>query len=187
MADFHISFYKTLKSEGVYSNNINDKGGETYCGIARNIHPHWEGWPIIDELKSNGFSIFLHQDKLAKSVEEFYKKEYWGLIRGNDLPQDLADELFDTAVNEGPGIAIMFLQQGLNALNRNGKLYQDIVEDGGFGDITLNALNTYLLKDKLNILLKILNVLQGFRYLSILKHNPSQEDFIRGWFERVKS
>ena len=47
MAQFKIAFQKTLLHEGNYSNDPSDLGGETYKGIARNIHSSWSGWRII--------------------------------------------------------------------------------------------------------------------------------------------
>ena len=42
---------KTLETEGGYVNDPSDSGGETYCGIARNSNPKWEGWKIVDAHK----------------------------------------------------------------------------------------------------------------------------------------
>ena len=38
-----------FKAEGFYSNDIDDSGGETLYGIARNKNPKWLGWKIVDE------------------------------------------------------------------------------------------------------------------------------------------
>jgi hypothetical protein len=35
------------------------------------------------------------------------------------------------------------------------------------------------------VLLKIMNVLQGMHYLNFIKQSPIQERFARGWFSRV--
>ncbi len=45
---------KTLKHEGGYANNPNDKGGETYRGIGRKANPNWKGWGFIDQVKRTG-------------------------------------------------------------------------------------------------------------------------------------
>ena len=45
------------KIEKLYSNNPQDAGGETVWGIARNKHPEWGGWPIVDQLKNQGILI----------------------------------------------------------------------------------------------------------------------------------
>ena len=42
---------KTLKYEGGYVNDKDDRGGETYRGVSRRYHPNWSGWKIVDEYK----------------------------------------------------------------------------------------------------------------------------------------
>ena len=40
MAEFETAYYLTNKIEGGYANDQDDKGGETYRGIARNFVVH---------------------------------------------------------------------------------------------------------------------------------------------------
>lgn len=186
---FEQEMGKLLQKEGKYSNNQTDRGKETYKGISRVMHPSWDGWAIIDELKKEGkaFPSNLEPHTVLQSlVLEFYKKEFWDKVRGDDIPEALASEMFDTAVNQGEGTAIKYLQSALNALNRNASLYMDMPVDGGFGPATMACLTAYLKTDKLELLLKVMNVLQGSTYLSIMKSDPEQETFARGWFSRVE-
>ena len=44
MANFKIAHEKTAANEGGYANNHADVGKETYRGIARKLHPKWQGW-----------------------------------------------------------------------------------------------------------------------------------------------
>ena len=168
--------------EGAYSNDPDDVGGETYCGISRVYNPAWPGWDYIDEMKigQTGFDKVV----LEPLVRTFYKERYWNPFMGDRLQQDIANEMFDTAVNMGIGRAIKFLQQGLNALNRNATLYPDLVEDGDFGGRTLSAYETLPKKD-LPVLNKIMNVLQGMHYIEYMRKSPTQEKYARGWFNRV--
>jgi len=120
-------------------------------------------------------------------VADFYRRTFWDPLQGDALPeQSLAAELFDTAVNMGLTRATEFLQRALNVLNRNGKLYADLVVDGDLGPRTLAAVRAYLKTDKVELLLKILNVLQGARYIQLMDQSPGQEAFARGWFRRVE-
>jgi lysozyme family protein len=188
MADFKNAFQKTMGHEGNYVHDPDDPGGETYKGIARRFNPGWKGWSTIDALKdSNGFPGNLNSDpELQAEVETFYKQHYWDKFWGDDIPdQGLSNELFDTGVNMGVNRAVEFLQQGLNALNRNEKNYLDIVVDGGFGPKTLEALASYLSKDQPGYLFKIMNILQGMHYLNRMKQSPTQEKYARGWLNRV--
>lgn len=54
--NFLKSYDILIKHEGGYVNDPDDKGGETYKGIARKFNPDWKGWKIID--KSSNFFTF---------------------------------------------------------------------------------------------------------------------------------
>jgi lysozyme family protein len=96
--------------------------------------------------------------------------------------QNIANELFDTSVNMGQVIAATFLQRALNVSNRQQKDYPDLVVDGKIGPKTISATNTH---PRIGQLFKLLNTLQGARYISICESNPSQEKYLTGWMERV--
>jgi len=188
MALFPEASRITLHNEGGYSNDPADVGGETYKGVSRKYHPDWDGWAIIDTAKlGNGFPGNLVYDiALDANVRAFYKANYWNRFLGDQLmSQQIANELFDTAVNMGVGRAVTFLQEGLNLLNRNQLNYPDIVEDGKFGQATMNALNSYSYMDDESHLLKIMNILQGMHYITYMKKSATQEKFARGWLKRV--
>lgn len=101
MADFDKALAYVLKWEGVYSYDPDDPGGETYCGISRKNWPDWIGWEVIDKAKKIApINDILPQ--LAESVGDFYRKQFWNPVKGDDTPdQDVATYLFDTAVNLG--------------------------------------------------------------------------------------
>ena len=194
MAQFKPAFDKTLIAEGRWSDQIDDPGGETMNGVSRVFFPSWSGWAFVDSIKVDGAPQFdkltpAQKTSLDTAVEEFYRKNFWNRIQGDRIPdslQAIAEELFDTAVNMGVNVSIIFLQEALNALNRNWELYQDIIVDGIMGGGTLNALKVFdNNKREMAFLLKITNILQGHRYLAITQKNPIQKKFIRGWIERV--
>lgn len=189
MADFDAAFKKTMKHEGGYVDDPSDAGGETYKGVSRKYHPTWSGWKIIDEAKSqNDFPNNLKsKSSLTRHIKIFYKQHYWDRLLGDQIPdQDIALELFDTAVNMGVGRAGKFLQQALNFLNRNEKLFPDLVDDGHIGTKTLNALEVCLAKDSSEPIFKIINILQGQHYLEYMRASAIQEKFCRGWLHRVE-
>jgi len=188
MANFKEAYDKTMGHEGGYVNDPDDVGGETYKGISRRYHPGWEGWKIIDGTKqAPNFPDNL--DALAsvqQMVEGFYKDHYWDPFRGDEIPpQELAEEMFDTGVNMGIKRSVKFLQRSLNVLNRNGKLFPDMTDDGVLGRNTMGSLMKYLKRDSVDLLLKIMNTLQANHYLAYMKKSPIQEKYCRGWFERV--
>ena len=194
MADFERAFVKTMKHEGGYVSDPDDAGGETYKGISRRFHPHWQGWKTIDSILiyaicHDDFLIEINKNKkIQQAVREFYREHYWDRFQGDLIPvQEIAEELFDTSVNMGVHRAVIFLQQGLNLLNRNQKNYPDIAEDGGFGPQTLKTLGIYLKLENNDhsSLLIIMNTLQGMHYIEYVKGHPEQEKYARGWLKRV--
>ena len=191
MATFETAYSDTEKNEGGYVNDPHDTGGETYKGISRRYNPSWAGWQAIDEIKRSISSQEMNRalqenEPVQRAVAAFYKSHYWDKFWGDQMPeQAIADEIFDTSVNMGVHRAVMFLQEGLNLLNRDQKNYDDISEDGVFGPTTLDRLQKYLAGDKPEYLLKLMNVLQGMHYIEFMKKNPVQEKFARGWLSRV--
>lgn len=187
MSSYDIAFAKTMSNEGEYDNDPDDVGGETFRGIARKFHPSWEGWKYVDKAKTlPNFPESLNSiPQMGEMVKQFYKAKYFDVFRGDDMPLELAMEMFDTSVNLGTPRAVKFLQTALNVLNRNGSLYADIVDDGAYGANTHNTLYRYLVNGDVNLLVKIINVLQGAHYIEYMRKSPTQEKFARGWFSRV--
>ena len=187
MISFDEAFDKTMGHEGVYSNDSDDLGGETYRGISRRFYPTWQGWRIIDGLRRGSLPRLTDtiQKELDLLTRQFYQEKYWNKFGGDKISfQPLAEELFDTSVNLGVGRAVKFLQIALNCLNRNQAVYDDLTEDGIFGLKTLGVLNC-MNGDDLKLIFKMLNVLQGIHYITIMQSDPTQEKFCRGWFKRV--
>ncbi len=189
MANFTQAYNLTSAHEGGYVNDAIDRGGETYRGISRVYHSSWNGWSKIDALKKKaGFPRSLNKDKsLQANVKSFYKKKYWDRFLGDAITdQQVADELYDTGVNMGVRRSVRFLQNGLNLLNRNQKNYSDMVVDGWLGQGTLKILSKYLrLDNNPRVLLKMMNIQQGARYINIMETNSTQERYARGWLKRV--
>jgi lysozyme family protein len=188
MANYLEAYNITLGHEGGYSNDPDDVGGETYKGIARRYHPSWGGWVIIDDLKKQpDFPNSAYNSQLLDDmVKKFYKSYYWDVnLLDEYRSQAVANEMFDTGVNMGTGRAGKFLQKALNLLNKNGKQWPDIVEDGKVGRNTLKALNACLSYRGDEYLYKILNILQGNHYIEYMTKSPTQEKFAYGWLNRV--
>lgn len=117
MADFNKEFEKLILAEGIYGNDPDDSGGETFLGISRKYNPTWTGWKTIDEIKkANGtknLTKILKQNKsLTDSASLYYKIRYWDIFRLDEIPsQKIAHEMFDTCVNMGSKSAILIAQQ----------------------------------------------------------------------------
>lgn len=166
--------------EGGYVNDPRDSGGETNHGITAAV------------ARRNGYvgnmRDLTRAQALAIYKSEFYSKPGFGLIAL--ISEPVATELFDSGVNAGPARASTWLQEALNALNNQGKLFADIGEDGIAGPGTRRALTAYLKargKEGEGVLLVALNVLQGAFYIDLSRRRPKDEAFVYGWLRtRIK-
>jgi lysozyme family protein len=189
-----------MSHEGQYSNDPRDLGGETWKGISRKNYPDWAGWEIIDQIKANVSERDLVKalradDELDELVIQFYNSEFWEkLLLDQIKEQDIAAELFDTAINQASVKAVKSFQEALNLLNNNQKHYSDIVIDGHIGPGTLKAYAAYMLTSNfpgrsternIRTLLKVMNGLQFERYTEICRDHPDQEVYFYGWMNRV--
>ena len=163
---FNKAFEITIGHEGGYVNDPHDNGGETKYGISKKAYPNID----IKNLS-------------LEDARGLYYKNYWNTKRARlwKLPDSIAIEVFDTAVNMGSSRAFKMLQESLNLLNRNETRFDDLKVDGWIGDATIKAIE----KVKESELLKVLNGLQFTRYLEIVKNNESQERFFAGWIKRT--
>jgi len=176
MSKFDTAFDITMGHEGGYSNDPDDRGGETYRGIARNFHPQWTGWRFLDPKKINHKLLDPH-------VREFYLIEFWGKLQADWFRGDVAEELFDTGVNVGIRQAGKFLQHALNLLNNNQKYYDDLIVDGWIGKATLKAYKSMPIRYA-KALTKVMNILQGAFYVDLMDSDSRREKWV-GWFGRV--
>ncbi len=167
---------KVLKMEGGYVNDRDDPGGETNFGIT------------IATARRGGYMSDM-KDMVREDAEAIYYNLYWTPLRLNDVEdEDLCLELFDTGVNMGLRRPVEWLQEDLNALNNQEKLWQDILEDGKIGPKTVGTLNGALrIKNMKDRLLKLLNADQTVKYKNITRKRETSEKFIGGWLDhRVK-
>lgn len=119
MADFKTAYKKIEAAEGSYCFDPDDAGGETYKGISRRANPNWNGWISIDAIKkahpTTFKSILKRTSELEKKVQDLYKDKYWDCFNLDDVPNQLvAEQMFDTAVNQGQTAAVKFAQRVLD-------------------------------------------------------------------------
>jgi lysozyme family protein len=166
MADFNPAFETMINNEGGYqlTNVANDRGGQTYAGIARNFHSSWPGWAIIDR----GDMANL---QLSQLVRDFYKANFWDPISGDAInSQAVAGTIFDFAVNAGTLTAAKLAQLVVSAL-----------PDGRIGPATLGALNAM---DEGIFVLKYA-IAKIARYAQICTKDNTQSKFLLGWINRT--
>lgn len=160
--------------EGGYVNHPADRGGPTNWGITENVA---RAYGYKGDMRSLTRSVAL----------EIYRSRYWlaprfDAVAAYSMP--VAEEMFDTGVNMGPGVAARFLQRALNVLNLQGKTYPDVAVDGAIGNMTLSALAAFLKfrgKDGEKVLTRMLNAQQSVRYIEIAENNSIQKAFEFGW------
>lgn len=160
--------------EGRYSDNPNDPGGPTMWGITQKT------------ARDHGYAGLM-RDLPRPLAVAIYTKDYVvapGFDRVNMVSPAIAEELVDTGVNCGPALPGPWLQRALNVFNRQGSDYADVEVDGKIGPATIAALRAFLDKrgkDGEAVLLRMLNCMQGARYLEIAEKNPKLESFTFGW------
>jgi lysozyme family protein len=188
MARFEIAEKITGGNEGGWANNPNDRGGETYAGIARKFWPQWGGWKYIDKYKADyaklnkpmqeKYSLARWINSSAKVTTEpvhamvsaFYKINFWDVNKLDQInDQQIANTVYDFGVNSGTPKAAKYLQQALG-----------VAQDGIIGPGTLGAVNSIPPKITHNKY----NALRETFYRSIAKGN--QAEFLRSWLSRLK-
>lgn len=173
MANFEEAFAHTMKAEGGYVHDPQDPGGETYKGIARARNSKWMGWTRIDLLKQqSSFPRNLDKDsQLQQAISEFYEVNYWDRVKGDDIQnQDIAESIFDFAVNAGPVTSAKLAQMAVGA-----------EPDGVIGPKTLEKLN----RDEPRAFLAVFAIGKISRYVSIVERRPESRKFFYGWIRRT--
>lgn len=160
--------------EGRYANRASDRGGETMWGVTLAV------------ARAFGYDGAMAQMPRETALR-IYRSRYWiepGFDLVSTISEPIAEELLDTGVNMGTGVASTFLQRCLNALNQQSRLYDDLTADGRIGSVTLDALRRYLKARGAEgeaVMLRALNALQGARYIGIAEADRTQEDNLYGW------
>ena len=157
-----------------FTNDRADSGGPTRWGVTERVARQYGYKGRMEDLPY----------EIAYAI---YKQMYWDALRLGDIEKlslKIAEELADTAVNCGPTTASMMLQRALNALNDRGRYFPDIKVDGRIGPATVGNLAAYLKarkKDGELVMFRVLNCLQGARYVQLVEAREKDEKFIFGW------
>lgn len=168
-----------LREGDRYTNDQKDSGGPTKWGVTQKSISVYLGRPatlqeVMDMTRETARQVYLHLYYLAPHFD-----------RVAALSPVIANELVDTGVNCGQGMAVEFLQRALNAFNLNGTKYADIPVDRDCGPTTIGALKAYLDwrgNEGVTVMLRALNSLQGERYIDLAEKRPKDESFVYGWF-----
>lgn len=159
--DLQKSMDIMMKLEGGKSDLKSDRGGRTNLGVTQREFDKYrekQGLPRKDV-----FNI------TKQEAQQVYKIGYWNIIKGDELPLNVAHAMFSYALTDGPQDSIRFVQRLLG------------VEVTGFmGPKTKQAIWNASKNGDRKLTERILNK-QIARY-----ENDEQEQFKKGWVNRVK-
>jgi len=160
---FLDSFRTLIGFEGEYSTQPADRGGETKYGISKKSYPNRD----IANLT-------------LEDAKAIYYVDFWHALRLDEVEDDqVAFEIFDTAVNCGTRTAARIAQKALKFLGSR------LEVDGIMGTRTISAINTWIRHDP-ELLHKALNGYQFIHYAKIIEADESQLAFSRGWLRRIQ-
>jgi hypothetical protein len=152
---FEEAFAGVIGVEGGYSSGENDPGGPTKYGISQRAYPSLD-------IKT----LTLEQ------AQDIYRKDYWAPLQPDNLPAQLAYEMFDFAVNSGCGRAVRCMQRLVAA-----------TEDGVVGPHTLARIAA-VTAEKGATTLASEYMAERLRFLRSL---PTWDRFGRGWAARLET
>lgn len=170
---------RILGIEGGFVDDPADSGGATRWGVTERVARRHKYLGRMQDLPRETALLILYSEfYLDPGYAEIYRIE-----------PAIAEELVEFGINCGPATASLALQEGLNDLNDQGRLYSDIAEDGAAGKQTREALLAYLRHRKVEgvkILLRDINCRQHHYYSKLVRRRPKDERFFYGWVkERV--
>ena len=167
-----------LKHEGGYVDHPNDKGGATNFGVslryARDIGLDNDGDGDTDK-----DDIRLVTRKQAAKL---YKDDFLIKPRISSLPVEYQPQLFDMAVNHGAHRAVTLFQHVLNDL-----MGPNLDTDGIVGKKTRQTAEYSVERWGWQ---HVNNALVDKRiafFRAIVKNNPKQKVFLKGWLARAES
>ena len=147
--NFDIAFERLIGHEGGFSNHPDDPGKQTKYGISKRSYPYEE----IENLT-------------LQRAKQIYLTDYWQAAGCDRVPDTVAFDLFDMAVNSGLSTSIKTLQRTVGA-----------VPDGVIGPKTLMAINGM---EPARLLARF----NGAR-LNFMTTLPTFSTFGRGWAKRI--
>jgi len=172
---FRWAIKKTLGYEGGFVDDPVDPGGATNWGITEGI------------ARKSGYEGSMESLPQSVAIEVYYK-EYWFRNKLCDIAiydKAIAVELFDISVNMGRSSAGKFFQRALNCLNREEKLFSNLIVDGIIGYNTIRVLTKLGKKIDKETIYKMIICLRGARYIEICEKREISEKYIRGWYRRI--
>ena len=163
MADKNKLIPIIKKWEGGYSDNPNDRGGATNSGVTLAVYQS-----VYGKNKT--------KNDLKKMTNEqwdyIFTKLYWNKWKADEINnQSIANILVDWV-----------WMSGLGTIKKIQSLF-GLTADGIVGNKTISYINSH---DQEEVFNKIWNRRKSF-YESLVKNNPSQKVFLKGWMNRLNT
>ena len=116
-------FNRLIGHEGGYVNDPRDPGGETNWGITKRT------------AQANGYQGSIRAMTREKAYKIYYSA-FWLRYQCDKMPEAVAFQFFDAAVNHGLGNASRMLQRAVN-----------VADDGIIGNMTIAAIKKMSISD----------------------------------------
>jgi lysozyme family protein len=167
MADrFDACLDFVLKWEGGFSDDPDDPGGATNLGIIQKEYDRYR--------TSKGLTHQSVRHIARAEAREIYDHNYWDPTHAQFLAQPIDIVMFDTAVNNGTGTAIGFLQVALGVSVTH-------IFDAG----TSAAYHHYLEAHSPTDLASEIVTTRIAHYKHLVVLHPKLGKFLKGWMNRV--
>ncbi len=153
---FAICLPRILIHEGGWSDDPEDPGGATMKGVTL---------AVFRAFKERAVTKAELRRISDADLAEIYRRNYWNVVRADELPAGVDYVTFDIAVNSGPGRAARILQAAAGANM-----------DGAIGPATLEAVR--------RVAPEILIRAMGSRREAFYRSLPTFPRFGRGWLAR---
>lgn len=147
--DFNLAIERVLGHEGRYVNDPDDPGGETNWGISKRSYPHLDVKNLARE----------------KAVQ-IYWEDFWVPLQADDIPDGVAYQLLDFAINSGIRQAIKAYQRALG-----------VDDDGNFGPKSQFASSIMSETDQIMLVLA-----ERLEFMTNTKNWPRHG---KGWARRI--
>lgn len=191
---YRVAVNKLLGIEGGYVNDPVDRGGATKYGISLRFLVT-EGKIDADGDGLADFDLDMDGDIDGRDIRQLtigdavwlYYECFWKRGGIEQLPEPIGEMVFDQGVNGGLKAAKKMLQRALNAVLREHR-YRTIPlqVDGAIGEKTLSVLESMVARHGVQEIAQAYREAAKDRYLAIVRANPSQGRFIKGWLRRAE-
>lgn len=190
---FQAAVKKLLTIEGGYVNDPVDNGGATKFGISLRFLQA-EGAFDLDGDGYRDFDIDMDGDidgadirKLTQGDAVYlYHRCFWQRLDAESFTPPIGEMLFDQAVNGGLSAARKMLQRAINAVGRTYR-YRGVAlsVDGVIGPVTRQHLDMLVERHGTGVIVQAYREAVKDRYQAIVRANPSQARFLKGWLNRA--